>query len=100
MTQQLGLFGNEMKANANNAAAQTGSDYREACVAFSDACDIAAQYGRETAERYVSAPAVRQRLQLFVEGLACANDFDAGERELLRNIAWAAADSLVSELPF
>jgi hypothetical protein len=102
MTQQLGLFGEVAMAPTSAADEQTESDYREARVPFTDACDIAAQYGRETAERYLAAPMVRLRLRSFVRGLAFANDFDADAQELLRNIAWTAADPIVQEhgLPF
>jgi len=102
MTQQLGLFGDVTTASTSEAAAQTESDYREACLPFSDACEVAAQYGRETAARYLAEPMVQLRLRSFVRGLAFANDFDADAQELLRNIAWTAADPIVQEhgLPF
>jgi hypothetical protein len=45
---------------------------------------------------------VTLRLRSFVRGLSFANDFDADAQELLRNIAWSAADPIVQEhgLPF
>lgn len=102
MTLQLGLFGEVAMTYTLSADEQTESDYRETRVAFDDACKIAAQYGRETAVTYLAAPMVSLRLRSFVRSLSLANDFDAEAQELLRNIAWAAADPIVEEhgLPF
>lgn len=100
--QQLGLFGDVTTVPTSEADDQTESDYREARLPFSDACDVAAQYGRETAARYLAEPIVQVRLRSFVRGLAFANDFDERAQEKLRNVAWTAADPIVQEhgLPF
>lgn len=102
MTQQLGLFGEVTTASTSEVADQTESDYHEARLPFSDACEVAAQYGRETAASYLAEPMVQLRLRSFVRGLAFANDFDKAAQEKLRNIAWTAADPIVQEhgLPF
>jgi hypothetical protein len=93
------LFGEDVLGRAVTTEADV---YVEPELSFSDAVDVARNYGAETAVRYQVARDVADKIRNFIGGLVAVHDYSANEAEYLRNVAWAGAErsNALSDLPF
>lgn len=92
-----------MLFSANEAltvmSVQSASDaYVEEDLDIEAACQVAKAYGRQHALFGLGWITLRKRLIKLVDDLAIIYDFDADDRELLRNHAFAGAHIVELEL--
>jgi hypothetical protein len=88
--QQMMLFSAD-EALTVMSVQSAGDAYVEEDLDIETACQVAKAYGRQHALFGLGWITLRKRLIKFVDDLAIIYEFDADDRELLRNYAFAGA---------